>query len=316
MTRGAGCGPAARAHRLMVVALALLAAGAARAGIPSYAGPPPPPLRLDKTASLPPLPVPQNLLPVIDAAIAEGRLDTAADVIARALPQHDSPALRLRAAELALARGALSEAATGFGDLVGEADVAAPAQQGLGLARLRQGNLPAATRALDAALALDPTLVRALTARGVIADRLRDFAAADGFYARAVALAPSSATVLTNRGYSLLLRGRAAEAEVDLARAVALDPKLAAAQTDLRLARALQGKYQEAFDGATRSSLAADLNTVGFAAMARGDYATAESYFNRALAINPRFDQVAAANLRYLAQRTHPGADGDATLPD
>lgn len=243
-------------------------------------------------------------LPVIDAAIAEGRLETARDIIARMASQHDSPELRLRAAELALANGALPEAMQSFAALVPA--IGARASQGLGLAKFRSGNLLEARAALDAAVAADPALVRSWIAIGVIADRDRDFARADMAYGRALALQPQSAPALANRGYSLLLRGRHAEAEADLMRALAIEPQLAAARTNLRLTRAMQGKYREAFEGSTKATLASDLNTVGFGAMARGDTKAAETYFNRALALNPRFDPVAWANLRYLKALTDP----------
>jgi Flp pilus assembly protein TadD len=258
----------------------------------------------------------QAALAVIDGAIADGRLDAAAEIIARTVAREDTPALRLRMAELALARGSLAEAVARFQALLLPAEgisrvapapeIVAAAQQGLGLARLRQNDLAGAKAALDAALAIDPGLIRAWTARGVLADRERDFATANLAYGRAVALAPDSATVLTNQGYSLLLQRRHAEAEALLARAVSTDPNLAVAQTNLRLARALQGRYKEAFAGATPDRLAGALNTVGFAAMARGDYATAETYFNRALTQNTRFDAVAWANLRYLKDIMQP----------
>jgi Flp pilus assembly protein TadD len=249
-----------------------------------------------------------NALPVIDAAIAEGRLETARDIIARMAPQHDSPELRLRAAELALANGVLDQASQSFAALV--PTIGARASQGLGLAKFRSGNLVEARAALDAAVAADPALVRSWIAIGVIADRERDFARADMAYGRALALAPQSAPALSNRGYSLMLRGRHAEAEADLVRALAIEPQLAVARTNLRLTRAMQGKYREAFEGSTKATLASDLNTVGFGAMARGDTKTAETYFNRALALNPRFDPVAWANLRYLKALTEPMGTG------
>ncbi|GGE11181.1 hypothetical protein GCM10011529_16930 [Polymorphobacter glacialis] len=249
---------------------------------------------------------PPAILALVDNAIREGRFDAAGTLIARSRIDGDSPQLQLRTAELFLATGDLAAAAIAFGDLLSLPGVAAAAGQGLGLVRLRQFDLPAAITALDAALALDPDLARAWTARGVAADRGRDWPAADAAYARAVALDPGSATILTNRGYSLMLRERFADAEVDLARAVALDPALKTAATNLRFARAMQGRYRDAFLGSTRGGLAADLNTVGFAAMARQDYATAETYFNRALALNSRFDRTAWANLEYLKSQTAP----------
>lgn len=255
-------------------------------------------------------PAPDPALAIIDTAIAEGRFEAASDVLQRSLPLRPGPELQLRVAELALARGALAEAATGFAELVADPAVAAQAQQGLGITRLRQGDVVAARTAIDAALAADAGLVRAWNARAVLADRQRDFAAADAAYAAALALDPRAAMLRANQGYSLMLRGRHADAEIALLAALALDPGLAAATTNLRLARAMQGRYREAFAGSTRAGLAADLNTVGFAAMARGDHAVAEGYFNRALSLNPRFDPVAFANLAYLKSLTDPLGTG------
>ncbi len=254
-------------------------------------------------------------LAAIDASIKDGRLAAAGDIIARARQIESTPQLQLRSAELALATGDLAGAATQFTDLVGQAEVAAAAQQGLGIARLRQGNVAAATIAIDAALAADASLARAWNARGVMADQRRDWATADKAYGQAIALDPQSAHALTNRGYSLMLRGHYAEAEADLAAAVKRDPKLTIAQTDLRFARAMQGRYQDAFAGSTRENLANDLNTVGFAAMARGDRETAETYFERAMSLSTRFDHVAWANLQYLKSNGRlPAEAGDAGL--
>lgn len=252
------------------------------------------------------------LLAAIDAALADHRLDSAREIISRSRSRYAGTELQLREAELALASSDMAGAAAGFADIVAEPVAAARAQQGLGIARLLQGDLAAATTAIDAALALDPALVRAWNARGVIADRRRDWRQADEAYGRALAIDPQSAAVLTNRGYSQLLRGNNSEAEADLARAVAIEPGLTTARTNLRFARAMQGRYADAFAGSSRKDLAADLNTVGFAAMSRGDYTTAETYFKRALAINKRFDRTAWNNLLYLKARNGSAPDPDA----
>jgi Flp pilus assembly protein TadD len=249
-------------------------------------------------------------LPIIDAAIDAGRLEDAASIVARLAATHDGPELRLRSAELALASAAPVEAIAGFSPLTEVPETAARAYQGLGLAQYRLGDKAAAQKALGKAIAADPSLLRSWLALGAIADGNRDFAAADAAYAKALAIDPNSAAALTNRGYSLLLRGRAGDAEADLLRATMIDPGLATAQTNLRVARAMQGKYREAFAGSNKQSLAADLNNVGFGALARGDTRTAETYFNRALSLNPRFDAIAWANLRYLKSLTQPLGTG------
>lgn len=261
----------------------------------------------------PPAPVAPSpaALAVIDKALVEGRLDAAESVIMRTRATAGGPELQLRDAELALARDDLAGAVTAFAALHDDPAVAARAWQGSGIAALRRGQLAEAGAALDTALNLDQGLARAWNARGVLADRKRDWSGAEAAYSRAIAADPALQAALNNRGYSRLLQRRFAEAEADLALAVKLDPALNAARTNLRLARAMQGHYEEAFVGSTREGLAADLNTVGFAAMSRGDDATAEVYFNRALALNSRYDRTAAANLDYLKQRaTRPDTAG------
>lgn len=244
-------------------------------------------------------PTPQALA-LLDSAIAEGRLADARQLIAP-MWASDTPDVQLRGAELALASGSLPEAADGFAALL-DGPLAARAQQGLGITRFKQGRTDEAIAALDKAVALDPGLARAWNARAAIADLAKDWATADAAYAKAVAAAPKDATILANRGWSNLLRGRHVAAERDLAAALALAPNLSEARTNLALARAMQGRYQEAFEHSDRTTLASDLNTVGFAAMSRGDLAVAEAYFNRALTLNPQFDRTAWANLQYLSE--------------
>ncbi len=303
-----------RAPALLALA-ALLAVAAPPAAVLAKKKPPQPvqlpvPVAVDPAAAL----------PIIDLAITEARLGDARAVLQRALAGADSPELQLRVAEISLAEGGLAAAVTSFTALLAEPAVAARAHQGLGVARLRQGKMQDAIASLDAALAADPGLIRATIARGVAADRLRDWPRADVAWARAVELAPQSAVARNNRGWSLLLRGRHAEAEADFAAALAVEPGLAPARTNLIFARALQGRYREAFALSEKTTLAADLNTVGFGAMARGDNDAAQGYFERAMQKNPRFDRTAWANLQYLFDQTRdarsaldgPAGDGAA----
>lgn len=285
-----------RYHRAAFVVL--LAALVVALVTPAWAGrrpPKPDPATAASTVVAPPGP---EALAMLDAAIAEGRMDAARALIAP-MWASGAPAVALRAAELALASGSLPEAAEGFGALT-DGPLAGPALQGLGITRLKQGRIADAAAALDAAVAADPGLARAWNARAVIADRQRDWAAADAAYARAIAAQPGEAAWLANRGWSHLLRGHHVAAEQDLAAALVLKADLVPARTNLALARAMQGRYQDAFRQSDKKTLAADLNTVGYAAMARGDLSVAEAYFNRALSLNPQFDRAAWANLQYL----------------
>lgn len=275
----------------LLVALVLALAGPALAGKRKRAALPAQPLVV-----APPTPA---ALAMLDAAIADGRLDDARQMLA---PMWASgvPDVTLRGAELALAAGSLPEAAEGFSGLV-DGPLAAAARQGLGITRLKQGRTAEAAAELERALALDPGLARAWNAQAVLADRRKDWAAADVAYAKAIAAAPGDATLLANRGWSRLMRGHSVAAERDLAAALQMAPGLASARTNLALARAMQGRYEDAFRLSDKKTLAADLNTVGYAAMTRGDLAIAEAYFNRAMSLNPQFDRAAWENLQYLA---------------
>jgi Flp pilus assembly protein TadD len=249
-------------------------------------------------------------LEFIDKAIAEGRHRSAGELIMRARARYAGPELSLREAELMLAHGAYPEAANAFRALEEDPQVGARALAGRGIAAIRSGQDAAAETLLEAAVARDTAIWRAWSARGVLADKKRDWSSAERFYAEALKAAPQSADVLNNRGYSRLLQGRHAEAEADLAQAVMLDPALKSAVTNLTLAKAMQGRYAEAFSSRDRDELARDLNTVGVAAMLRGDTRIAQSYFTRAIEMNGRYDRTASANLAYL-RAIDPALDSD-----
>ncbi|WP_372918016.1 tetratricopeptide repeat protein [Sandarakinorhabdus sp.] len=287
---------------LVALAMALVGPALARPKSPkspreAAAGFVQPPLPSPLPSPLPPSP---EALAILDDVIADGRLDAARALIAP-MWASGAPDVLLRGAELALAGSSLPEAAEGFTGLM-DGPLSARARQGLGITRLRQGNEAEARILLEQAAAADPGLARAWNALGVLADKARDWPAADVAYGKAVAAAPQDAGIIANRGWSQLLRGHHEAAERDLAAALKLQPGLETARTNLALARAMQGRYQDAFLLSDKTSLAADLNTVGYAAMMRGDLAVAEAYFNRALALNPQFDRAAWANLQYLAE--------------
>ena len=252
-------------------------------------------------------------LEFIDKAIADGRFKGAGELILRARARFAGPELSLREAELMLAAGAVADAAKAFQQLEADPVVGARALAGRGIAAIRAEQDAAAEQLLAAAVARDPSLARAWSARGVLADRRREWAAAERFYTEALKANPGSADVLNNRGYSRLLQGRYADAEADLDQAVKLDRALKAAVTNLTLAKAMQGRYAEAFSGADREALARDLNTVGVAAMLRGDTRVAQGYFTRAIEMNGRFDKTAAANLAYL-KAIDPSLETDAKV--
>lgn len=289
-----------RLHRvafaLLLLALALALLSPASAGAREKRKPAP----AVPAIVLPTAPPTPEALAMLDAAIADDRLPDARNLIAP-MWASDTPDVLLRGAELALAGNSLPEAAEAFSGLL-DGPLAPRARQGLGITLLRQGRDGEARTMLEQAVQGDASLARAWNALGVLADKSRDWPAADAAYAKAVAAAPQDGAILANRGWSQLLRGHHVAAERDLVAALKLQPGLKTARTNLALARAMQGRYQDAFVLSDKTTLASDLNTVGYAAMTRGDLAVAEAYFNRALALNPQFDRAAWANLQYLAE--------------
>ncbi len=291
--------------RLNAPVLVMLAILAGAFTLPAQASPKSP------AAASPVLPDGATLtLEFIDRALAEGRLKSAADLLTRARHRYDGPELRLREAELLLASGMRSEADMAFRALEAEPDVAARAKTGRAIGLIRNGETTLAQELLITATTLDPSLARGWSALAVLADRKQDWKLAETNYAKALAAAPRDASVYNNRGYSRLLQRRPAEAEADFVKALELQPGLASAETNLRLARGLQGHYTEAFAGSTREKLGRDLNTVGYAALLRGDLKLAESYFSRALELDPQYQGTAAANLAYLKQLSAGGVAG------
>lgn len=170
-----------------------------------------------------------------------------------------------------------------------------------GMASLLAGNDEAAQRYLTAAVGADPSLWRAWAALGRVHDRRRDWPQAETAYQRALQVNPQSAELLNDRGYSLLLRGKHAEAEASLQKALQVDPTLEAARNNLTLALALQGRYDTALASIPAENIPVALNNVGFAALVRGDYRSAETYLNRAIETSPRHFEKAAENQRWLA---------------
>ena len=116
--------------------LILLVALAVAVAAPAMARPKPPKTEAAVAAAMQPTAPPtREALAMLDAAIADGRLENARALLA---PMWASgvPDVLLRAAELALAGGSLPEAAEAFTRLT-DGPLAAVARQGLGIIRLR-----------------------------------------------------------------------------------------------------------------------------------------------------------------------------------
>lgn len=237
----------------------------------------------------------------LEAALTAGRYVQLKTLIERAkLARQSDPRIDLYLAEYWLATGQAEQALAQFEALTANAALAARAHQGVGISAFNLGRIDRATSALQQAVALAPNFGRAWNALGAAADRQRDWALAEKAYGEALRLDPTSTIILSNRGYSRVLQGRYDDAVSDLTRAVRLHPDDPKVQNNLRLALALSGRYDEAFAGISRRELHRELNNIGYAALVRGDYVSAEAYLNRALEVSDIFYRKAWQNLVYL----------------
>jgi Flp pilus assembly protein TadD len=259
----------------------------------------------------------QRYLEEVQRALDEQRLVDAGKMIDQALLAGDkSPQLAIYSGHLSLARGRYEAALGSFKQVEKDRSVQGDALEGQGLALALLERSDEALAVLQKAVAAKPAAWRAWNALGSEYDARRRWPDANTAYEHAIIQSGTAPLVLNNRGFSRLLQGKYDEAVSDFVEALAKKPDLPAARTNLRLAIAMRGDYDRAVAGAPQDSEAANLNNAGFAAMMRGDYAAAESLFDRAMRAKGEFYGRAAANLelaRALKTQTQANTKADAS---
>ena len=247
------------------------------------------------------LPLPPNAVELTQKAIDEGRTDDAKKMLERVLRAEPQNAeARLLLGELFLVEGQWSQAYGVFDQMTGDVAAGARAQQGAGIAAMRDGKQLLAVDHLKKAVESDPQLWRAWNALGTYYDSKEQWSEADEAYDMAIAAAPDEAMLYNNLGFSQFNQGRLEESIASLERALALDPELEPAKANLRLALAWSGRYVHAISGTEDRDLPRVLNNVGYIALMRGDLDNAEAYLLRAMEADPSFNEVAWRNLAYL----------------
>jgi len=241
------------------------------------------------------------VLALPEAAYEAGHYDEALRLYRELLVRYpNSNQVKLGIADCELASGDPSDANQLYQELADDSSIHARVLQGQGVALLRLGQNGPAEKALKGAIAVDATLWRTWNALGALYDANQRWDAADQAYAKALALVPRSAAINNNLGFSLLSQGKLDNAIKSFQTALEIDPSLQPAQMNLRIALALNGHYEEAIAGVQGPNLPATLNNVGFAAMTRGDYTKAESYFTQSVNASSSFEETASKNLQEL----------------
>ena len=163
---------------------------------------------------------------------------------------------------------------------------------GSAVAALQRGDLSSAERTLRKDLESRPDDVDAQSVLGVVLDQERKFAEADTVYRRALAGSPPSASLLNNFGNHLMATGKPAEARKVFLEVLALSPGHANATVQLATIALRQKsptealRYLEQLPGATQHTPAVT-NLMGVAFSATGQYAKAETCFERIVEAEP-----------------------------
>ena len=237
-------------------------------------------------------------------AIDRGRLREAKLLIVRAITAGArGPAVDRLNANLAFASGHYVEALSAYQRLAASAaKQQADCEKGA-LAALKLGRLHDAKPLVDCAAADPAASWQTWNAKGVFADAMRDWAAADGAFSRARALAPEEAGIVNNQGWSELMRGEWAKAVPLFEQAIALDPKSERAANNLELAKAaLATDLPQRRVGESDRDWAIRLNDAGVAAELLGDRQRAAAAFTQALDASPTWYGRASNNLQALSR--------------
>ncbi|NKB50582.1 MAG: tetratricopeptide repeat protein [Alphaproteobacteria bacterium] len=236
-----------------------------------------------------------------NAALARKDYDTAYDKLRQYLilnPSDDGAKISL--ARTYLGRNEGLNAQTILDSLSEEARDSAEVGMLRGLALLIEGERVEAAGYLVAALAEDPTLWQSANGLGLISDFDQRWDEAEANYKRALEAKSDASVVHNNLGYSYLLQGRVDEATEAFATSLTYEPGLAVARSNLRLALAAKGRYTDAIAGADRANLPQVLNNIGYVAMSRGDFESADIFFHRAIDESPVYYDTAEENLERL----------------
>ncbi len=170
----------------------------------------------------------------------------------------------------------------------------------------------AAAASAERALSLNPTHFEAMVNKGLAHLELRHFELAETSFNAARAARPGHAEVLAHRGRLYMLAGRTAEAEADFNAAVALDPNLQVGWQGKAQISMLNGDVAQAIIACKRvldtdPTAQVALTLLGACLGRLGDIEGAIDQFDRALAVQPDYDEAITKKIFYLDFL--PGAD-------
>ncbi|UFZ07800.1 tetratricopeptide repeat protein [Bradyrhizobium ontarionense] len=163
----------------------------------------------------------------------------------------------------------------------------------------------AAAASAERALAFRPNHFEAMVNKGLAHLELRHFELAEATFNAARAARPDNAELLAHRGRLHMLAGRTDQAEADFDAAVALDPGLQVGWQGKAQISMLKGNIAQAMAACTRvldnnPTAQVALTLLGACQGRLGDIEGAIAQFDRALAVQPDYDEAITKKIFYL----------------
>ncbi|GET44674.1 glycosyl transferase family 2 [Microseira wollei NIES-4236] len=152
----------------------------------------------------------------------------------------------------------------------------------------QMGQPETAQQLLVAASQVQPDSVKIWFSLGNLRQAQGQLPEAETAYQQAIALRPDAVTIYNNLGYTLQQQGKLEAAITCYQKALELQPNCVEADVNLGNALHAQGKLSP-----EQQTYYAQLNgKLGHARKKAGDLATAAVYFQKALELNPNFEEV------------------------
>jgi Flp pilus assembly protein TadD len=248
---------------------------------------------------------PADDMPLIAAAIRSGRLVQAELMLARMTPPagEATTELEILRSQLALAQGRDHDARRDFAALARRMPDDCRVLLGLGMAESDLGDADLAIGHLERATRTCVADWKVWSALGFAYDAKARWGDSDAAYAQAMASGGDRPALLNNVAASRIKQRRFAEAEPILARARAKAPDDILIANNLDIAAGSLGRMPVRGPRDSTSRWAERLNNAGYAAMLAGRADDARKWLTMAVAADPVFQAIAAANLARLDAR-------------
>lgn len=223
--------------------------------------------------------------------------------------------IRYKSGLLLLKRELADEAIKEFQTVLHSDAQYALAYEGMGQALLKKGNLLEAEKNFQQAIVLQQGLWQSYNFLGIIYDRQQQFDKAIAAYQAAIVLRAEQGLLFNNLGMSYYQQGEYEKAVQNFQQALQKGYDQERVYNNLGLALAKHGKYQEALEAYLQSGdKAKAYNNIGVAYFADGKYAEAIAFFEKAMALNPKYYAKANENLQ-AAQKALEASHDSPALP-